>query len=162
MNKTLLTLAVGYIAGIYVATRYPSGRQTRTDMSLREFVAELERIHCEAYAEVESSQFGRDAQEKIDALRKSFTDEAEAFRIDAEALMERLKNDGVSAAKDLESELTDLYDRRREILAKLEDTGIEQISGARNTIAKLGRETLSRLESQYENIRHNIKKQLEK
>lgn len=162
MNKTLLTLAVGYVAGIYIASRYPSGRRSITKMDMQEFVRELERIHREAYSEMESSKLGQDVQSKISALKASLEEEAEAFARDAEELVERWKKEGTSAVKDVEAELKTLYARRKEILAKLEDAGIEQISDARNTVADLGREAVERLEKQYASLQRTVKAQLRK
>lgn len=162
MNKTLFTLALGYVAGIYVASRYPSGRRNLTKMDLREFAQELERIHRDAYSEIESSQLGQDVQAKIAALKSSLEEEAETFAREAEELLERWKKEGTSAVKDIETELKTLYARRRKILADLEDAGIEQISDARNTVTDLGREAIDRLEKQYASLQRAVKSQLGK
>jgi predicted GIY-YIG superfamily endonuclease len=157
MNRTLFLLAAGYVGGMYIASRYGSGKGGRATASFQDFADEFVKVHRAAFTEVESSELGRDVKAKLRTLKTTLSDEASGFAREAEELVTRLTHDGKTAAKDIEAELKNLYARRKEIISDLQDKGVEQISDARNAVRDLAQDALDSLEAQYEKIRKTIK-----
>ena len=110
-KKGLCMLIIGYVGGIYVATRFGHGRRTPTQLSIdgsqtryqtSDFVRTFVDIHRDLLDWIEETALPDDARTRVHEYRARLREELQGFQRDTANYLRMLRERGEGARIDLE------------------------------------------------------------
>lgn len=143
-KKNIILLALGYLGGLAIATKYSKKNAEQTNKELNEnkkffdiFVDNVVDIHKQILSFIEVSVKTEENIKRVDDIKIKIKDEVELFKKEALEKIEELKEKWIQKKEEIEKELIQIYEKRQEYINKARETSVSYIEDWRQKLEKV-------------------------
>jgi len=156
-NKTFLSMLTGYIAGMYVMTKYKNnkGKEVTPQVAMKDMAD----VHQKMFSDFSTWVESEEAAKMMADWKKVFEEVANNFPAEAKKRIEQLQKDGIVAKDRLEKEAKKLLEEKKDQVEKMKGHALVLYKDIQGTVKETVDETLKRLEDDYEAFIKKIKEE---
>lgn len=145
-KKNIILLALGYLGGLAIATKYSKKNSIEVNKELSEnkdkkffdvFIENVIDIHKQFVNYIEVSIKTEENMKKIEDLKSKVIDEVEQFKKEAIEKTEELKQKWIQKKEEIEKEIATIYEKRQEYLNKAKDNSLTYIEDWKKKLEKV-------------------------